>query len=79
MCRSVGDQAKPGHCAGSTTGGTDDCEGGTKPPVEKAITMAASLIIEQERGTYVGVPRGAHQGYYAGKFTSKPREQSETS
>jgi hypothetical protein len=38
--------------------------------------MAASLIIEQEQGTYVG-SRHTHNGYYAGDF-SQPRrlEQS---
>lgn len=30
--------------------------------------MAASLIIEQEQGTYVG-SRHAHNGYYAGDFS----------
>ena len=36
--------------------------------------MAASLIIEQEQGTYVG-SRHAHNGYYAGDFsqTRDPR------
>ena len=33
--------------------------------------MAASLIIEQEQGTYVG-SRHTHNGYYAGDF-SQPR------
>jgi hypothetical protein len=39
---------------------------------EKAITMAASLIIEQEQGTYVGTIRGEHQGYCSGNFTVQP-------
>jgi hypothetical protein len=34
--------------------------------------MAASLIIEQEQGTYVGAPRCMHQGYYAGDFSVQP-------
>jgi hypothetical protein len=33
--------------------------------------MAASLIIEQDQGTYVG-SRHSHNGYYAGDF-SQPR------
>jgi hypothetical protein len=37
--------------------------------------MAASLIIEQEQGTYVG-SRHAHNGYYAGDF-SQTRPVSE--
>jgi hypothetical protein len=37
--------------------------------------MAASLIIEQEQGTYVG-SRHAHNGYYAGDF-SQTRPASE--
>ena len=37
--------------------------------------MAASLIIEQEQGTYVG-SRHAHNGYYAGDF-SQTRPLSE--
>lgn len=32
--------------------------------------MAATRIIEEERGTLTGVPRSRHQGYYAGDFGS---------
>jgi hypothetical protein len=38
--------------------------------------MAASLIIEQEQGTYVG-SRHSHNGYYAGDF-SQPRYPGES-
>jgi hypothetical protein len=31
--------------------------------------MAATRIIEEERGTYTGTPRNPHQGYWAGDFT----------
>lgn len=34
--------------------------------------MAASLVVEQEQGTYVG-SRHSHNGYYAGDF-SQPRD-----
>ncbi len=34
--------------------------------------MAATRIIEEERGTYTGAPRNPHQGYYAGDFTNRP-------
>ncbi len=34
--------------------------------------MAASLIIEQEQGTYVG-SRHTHNGYYAGDFSQHRR------
>jgi hypothetical protein len=37
--------------------------------------MAASLIIEQERGTYVNTFRGRHQGYYAGDFSAQPAQR----
>ena len=40
-------------------------------PELEEIPMAASLIIEQEQGTYVG-SRHTHNGYYAGDF-SQPR------
>lgn len=32
--------------------------------------MAATRIIEEERGTFTGTVR-AHQGYYAGDFTGR--------
>jgi hypothetical protein len=41
-------------------------------PVEKAITMATSLLIEHDHGTYSGTVRGKHQGYYAGDFRTQP-------
>ena len=31
--------------------------------------MAASLTIEEERGTYVRSPHHPHNGYYAGDFS----------
>jgi hypothetical protein len=31
--------------------------------------MAATRIIEEERGTFTGTPRNPHQGYYAGDFS----------
>ena len=34
--------------------------------------MAATLIIEEERGTYVGSPCHPHNGYYAGDFSRLP-------
>jgi hypothetical protein len=34
--------------------------------------MAASLIIEEESGTYRGRPRHKHNGYYAGDFSGQP-------
>ena len=33
--------------------------------------MAASLIVEEESGTYDRTPH-AHNGYYAGDFTNEP-------
>lgn len=33
--------------------------------------MAATRIIEEDRGIYVGTPRHPHQGYYAGDFTGR--------
>ncbi|HET7278585.1 MAG TPA: hypothetical protein VFJ22_10940 [Dermatophilaceae bacterium] len=33
--------------------------------------MAASLIIEEESGTYTGRIRHAHNGYYAGDFSAQ--------
>ena len=33
--------------------------------------MAASLIVEEESGTYDRTPH-AHNGYYAGDFTHQP-------
>ena len=34
--------------------------------------MAASLIIEEESGTYTGRARHDHNGYYAGDFSGQP-------
>jgi hypothetical protein len=34
--------------------------------------MAATRIVEEERGTCTGSPRNPHQGYYAGDFTRPP-------
>ena len=34
--------------------------------------MAATRIVEEERGTFTGTPRNPHQGYYAGDFTNRP-------
>ena len=36
--------------------------------------MAATRIIEEERGSYLGTPRNPHQGYYAGDFSRRPSE-----
>ena len=30
--------------------------------------MAATRIVEEERGTFAGTRRSSHQGYYAGDF-----------
>ena len=35
--------------------------------------MAASLLIEEESGTYSGRIRHPHNGYYAGDFSQSPR------
>ena len=32
--------------------------------------MAASLVVEDERGTYTQLVRHPHNGYYAGDFSS---------
>jgi hypothetical protein len=34
--------------------------------------MAATRVIEEERGTFIGSPRNPHQGYYAGDFSNRP-------
>ena len=34
--------------------------------------MAASLIIEEESGTYTARPEHPHNGYYAGDFSDQP-------
>jgi hypothetical protein len=39
--------------------------------------MAASLLIEQESGTYTTRIRHSHNGYYAGDFSQTPRSGSE--
>jgi hypothetical protein len=33
------------------------------------LAMAASITVEEERGTYVRSPRHPHNGYYAGDFS----------
>ena len=38
--------------------------------------MAASLLIEEESGTYNGRIRHSHNGYYAGDFSETPRSAS---
>jgi hypothetical protein len=35
--------------------------------------MAASLLIEEESGTYTARIRHPHNGYYAGDFSQTPR------
>ena len=39
--------------------------------------MAASLLIEEESGTYTGRIRHRHNGYYAGDFSQRSRFGSE--
>ena len=39
--------------------------------------MAASLLIEQESGTYIGRIRHSHDGYFAGDFSQTSRWASE--
>jgi hypothetical protein len=39
--------------------------------------MAASLLIEEESGTYTGRIRHRHNGYYAGDFSQTPPSGSE--
>ena len=39
--------------------------------------MAASLLIEQESGTYIGPIRHSHDGYFAGDFSQTSRSASE--
>ena len=39
--------------------------------------MAAWIVIEEERGTYVGTPRHPHNGYYAGDFFASSRAGSQ--
>ena len=34
--------------------------------------MAATRIVEEERGSFTGTPRNPHQGYYAGDFGGSP-------
>ena len=34
--------------------------------------MAATRIVEEERGSFAGSPRNPHQGYYAGDFSRRP-------
>ena len=38
--------------------------------------MAASLLIEQESGTYIGPIRHSHDGYFAGDFSQTSRWSS---
>ncbi|HET7689136.1 MAG TPA: hypothetical protein VFK41_02050 [Nocardioidaceae bacterium] len=35
--------------------------------------MAASIIIEEETGTYTRTQRHPHNGYYAGDFSNRSR------
>ena len=39
--------------------------------------MAASLLIEEESGTYIGRIRHRHNGYYAGDLSQTPPSGSE--
>jgi hypothetical protein len=39
--------------------------------------MAASLLIEEESGTYSSQIRHSHNGYYAGDFSHTPRSWPE--
>ena len=39
--------------------------------------MAASLLIEEESGTYTGRIRHPHNGYYAGDFSQRSQFASE--
>ena len=39
--------------------------------------MAASLLIEEESGTYTGRIRHSHNGYYAGDFSQRSQFASE--
>ena len=36
---------------------------------QQELAMAASITVEEERGTYVRSPRHPHNGYYAGDFS----------
>jgi len=36
--------------------------------------MAASMIIEEETGTYVSTRQHPHNGYYAGDFSQNARQ-----
>jgi hypothetical protein len=38
--------------------------------------MAASLLVQQESGTYTGRIRHSHNGYFAGDFSQTPRSGS---
>jgi hypothetical protein len=42
------------------------------PTNSGVITMAATRVIEEERGTFVATPRNPHQGYHAGDFSRRP-------
>jgi hypothetical protein len=44
---------------------------------KEVFEMAASLIIEQESGTYTAGFRHPHNGYYAGDFSQTSRAGSE--
>jgi hypothetical protein len=44
---------------------------------KEAFEMAASLLIEQESGTYIGRIRHPHDGYFAGEFSQTSRWASE--
>jgi len=57
---------------------------GLEPPrstpqkqAKEVFEMAASLLIEEESGTYTGRIRHRHNGYYAGDFSQRSRFGSE--
>ena len=57
---------------------------GPEPPrptpqkqAKEVFEMAASLLIEEESGTYTGRIRHRHNGYYAGDFSQRSRFGSE--
>jgi hypothetical protein len=50
---------------------------GPQQQAKEVFEMAASLIIEQESGTYTAPFRHPHNGYYAGDFSQTARTGSE--
>jgi len=65
---------EPGRFAGSRTTGREEREDIDFDRTEERMTMAAALVLEEERGTYVTTPRHPHNGYYAGDFSvTSPR------